>query len=100
MHEVEAGRGRTREIRWGARTLDLDLIQVGDPVAGSDLRFATDSLTLPHARAAERAFVLAPWLDADPQAQLRVGRRVLPVSELLRAADTSGIRVGPHWRPL
>ncbi|RNI21695.1 2-amino-4-hydroxy-6-hydroxymethyldihydropteridine diphosphokinase [Flexivirga caeni] len=100
LHEIEAGRGRTREIRWGARTLDLDLIQVGDPAAGDDLRFHTDELTLPHPRAAERAFVLQPWLDADPQAQLRVGRLVVPVAELLRAADTTGIRVGPQWRPL
>lgn len=100
LHEIEAGRGRTREIRWGARTLDLDLIQVGDPAAATDLRFETDELTLPHPRAAERAFVLAPWLDADPQAQLRVGRKVLPVSEVLRQADTTGIRVGPEWRPL
>jgi len=100
LHDIEAGRGRTREIRWGARTLDLDLIQLGDPAAGTDLRFATDELTLPHPRAGERAFVLAPWLDADPQAQLRVGRKVLPVAELLRSADTTGIRVGPEWSPL
>lgn len=100
LHEIEAGRGRTREIRWGARTLDLDLIQIGDPAAGTDLSFESGELTLPHPRAAERAFVLAPWLDADAQAQLRVGRRVLPVRDLLRGVDGSGIRVGPQWRPL
>lgn len=100
LHEIEAGRGRTREIRWGARTLDLDLIQLGDPAAATDLCIESDHLTLPHPRAAERAFVLAPWLDADPQARLRVGRKVLPVSELLQRSDTSGIRVGPVWRPL
>ncbi|WP_446666147.1 2-amino-4-hydroxy-6-hydroxymethyldihydropteridine diphosphokinase [Flexivirga sp. B27] len=100
LHEIEAGRGRTREIRWGARTLDLDLIQVGDPAAGTELSLDTDELTLPHPRAHERAFVLAPWLAADPQAQLRVGRKVVPVAELLRAGDTSGIHIGPQWRPL
>lgn len=100
LHEIEAGRGRTREIRWGARTLDLDLIQVGDPAADTDLQFDTDDLTLPHPRAHERAFVLAPWASADPQARLRVGRKVVPVAQLLGAADASGIRVGPQWRPL
>ena len=100
LHEIEAGRGRTREIRWGARTLDLDLIQIGDPDADTDLRFGSEQLTLPHPRAAERAFVLAPWLDADQRAHLRVGRKVVPVAELLRSGDASGIHVGPQWRPL
>lgn len=100
LHEIEAGRGRTREIRWGARTLDLDLIQLGDPAADTDLRFATDELTLPHPRAHERSFVLAPWASADPQARLRVGHQVVAVAELLRASNLSGIRVGPGWRPL
>lgn len=100
LHEIEAGRGRTREIRWGARTLDLDLIQVGDPAADTDLHFDSGKLTLPHPRAHERAFVLAPWASADPRAALRVGRKVVPVSELLRASNASGIRVGPQWRPL
>jgi dihydroneopterin aldolase/2-amino-4-hydroxy-6-hydroxymethyldihydropteridine pyrophosphokinase len=99
LHEIEAGRGRTREIRWGARTLDLDLIQVGDPAADTDLHFDSGKLTLPHPRAHERAFVLAPWAAADPQARLRVGRKVVPVVELLRVADSSGIHVGPQWRP-
>lgn len=100
LHEIEAGRGRTREIRWGARTLDLDLIQVGDPTVDDDLCFDSEKLTLPHPRAHERAFVLAPWAAADPQARLRVGGEVVPVAELLRAADSSGIHIGPQWRPL
>ncbi|WP_265443275.1 2-amino-4-hydroxy-6-hydroxymethyldihydropteridine diphosphokinase [Flexivirga meconopsidis] len=100
LHEIEAGRGRTREIRWGARTLDLDLLQVGDPAAGNDLRSDRAELTLPHPRAAERAFVLAPWADADPAATLRAGEVVVPVRDLLDSSDRSGIRPGPDWSPL
>ncbi|NNG37984.1 2-amino-4-hydroxy-6-hydroxymethyldihydropteridine diphosphokinase [Flexivirga sp. ID2601S] len=100
LHEIEAGRGRTREIRWGARTLDLDLLQVGDPAAGTDLRFDTPELTLPHPRAAARAFVLAPWADADPAATLSVGGAAVPVHDLLDSSDRSGIRPGPDWSPL
>jgi 7,8-dihydro-6-hydroxymethylpterin-pyrophosphokinase len=53
-----------REARWGDRTLDLDLIDV----AGVTLD--DEDLTLPHPRAHERTFVLAPWLEADPDAVL------------------------------
>jgi 2-amino-4-hydroxy-6-hydroxymethyldihydropteridine diphosphokinase len=61
---LEDAYGRVRDERWGPRTLDLDLIIYGDEVSNSP------GLTLPHPRAHERAFVLAPWLDADPQAQI------------------------------
>ncbi|MFL6241059.1 MAG: 2-amino-4-hydroxy-6-hydroxymethyldihydropteridine diphosphokinase [Actinomycetes bacterium] len=56
--------GRVRTERWGPRTLDVDVIVVGD-ARGHD-----DELTLPHPRAHERAFVLAPWHDVDPEAVL------------------------------
>ena len=64
LHAIENHWHRTREIRWGPRTLDLDLI---------DYRGVTSpdpDLTLPHPRAHERAFVLVPWLEADPEAEL------------------------------
>lgn len=61
---IEQSAGRTRDVHWGPRTLDIDLIVVGD------LRMDTERLTLPHPRAHERAFVLKPWLDIDPQASL------------------------------
>lgn len=83
LHRVEADFGRTREVRWGARTLDLDLVQYGDPGAGSDVTSTTPELTLPHPRAHERAFVLRPWADVDPGAMLRVGEEVVPVVDLL-----------------
>lgn len=90
-HEWEQQAGRMRAERWGPRTLDVDLIAVGglvvdDPADGSPPRPA---LTLPHPRAHERAFVLAPWHDVDPGAVLP-GRG--PVADLLARADQTGIR--------
>ena len=74
---IERELGRERHERWGARTVDIDIIQI-EGLASSD-----PVLTLPHPRAKERAFVLAPWLLCDPDAVLEgVGR----VSDLL--ADT------------
>ena len=69
LREIEQEHGRVREERWGDRTLDLDIIDA-DGIA-----VATDDLTLPHPRAHERAFVLEPWLEVDPEAVLS-GRRV------------------------
>jgi len=81
-HSLEDAFGRVRGEVWGPRTLDLDLIIYGDEVSDSP------ELTLPHPRAHERAFVLAPWHDADPDA-------VLPgwgkVADLLAALGTTGV---------
>jgi 2-amino-4-hydroxy-6-hydroxymethyldihydropteridine diphosphokinase len=61
---AEAAAGRVRTQRWGPRTLDVDIIACGCVVS-------TDpALTLPHPRAHERAFVLVPWLELDPNAAL------------------------------
>ncbi len=70
LHRIEDDHGRTREVRWGDRTLDLDVIAV------DDLLIDSGTLTVPHPRAGERAFVLAPWLDADPDAVLPGAGRV------------------------
>lgn len=83
LHEVEAAFGRVRAVRWGPRTLDLDIITI-DGEESDD-----PELTLPHPRAHERAFVLVPWLDADPEAFLP-GRG--PVAGLVGAPDLAGIR--------
>ena len=102
LHGIEADRGRTRETRWGARTLDLDLIQYGDPETGSELISQDPELLLPHPRAHERAFVLAPWESLDAEAQLRVGESLVLVSELLERVDAvspGGVRPGPQWSP-
>jgi len=64
MLEIENKLGRKREVHWGPRTIDLDLIIVGDEVIDSDV------LVLPHPRAHERRFVLEPWLEIDPTAQI------------------------------
>jgi 2-amino-4-hydroxy-6-hydroxymethyldihydropteridine diphosphokinase len=69
LHAIEGRHGRERRERWGSRTLDLDLIAYGD------VRSDDPALVLPHPRAAERDFVLDPWLSLDPEAVLPgVGR--------------------------
>lgn len=80
MHAVEEEQGRVRLERWGDRTLDLDLIAYGD------FRSTEKHLLVPHPRAAERLFVLEPWLSVDPDAVLPgVGR----VDELVRRLKES-----------
>lgn len=78
LHRIEELGGRVRDERWGPRTLDLDLV-VQPPYAGT-----RDGLTLPHPRAHERAFVLAPWVDLDPVAELPGRGRI---AALLAAAQ-------------
>ena len=97
LHRVEADFGRTREVRWGARTLDLDLVQYGDPLSGTDTRSDDPELTLPHPRAHERAFVLVPWLDVDPGASLRLGDAPVAVRDLI--PDLAQQRVQPLEDP-
>ncbi|MFG6444313.1 2-amino-4-hydroxy-6-hydroxymethyldihydropteridine diphosphokinase [Microbacterium sp. P06] len=80
LHQIEAQHGRDRGERWAARTLDLDLISYGD-VISDDAR-----LILPHPRAAEREFVLAPWREVDPAADLPGVGPVDAVLEALRGA--------------
>ena len=72
---VEAAHHRERLVRWGPRTLDIDVIDY-DGVISED-----PVLTLPHPRAQERAFVLVPWAQMDPQAHLTVTRRAEPSGE-------------------
>ena len=79
--EIAAGRVRTEP--WGVRTLDVDLIDV-EGITSSD-----PALSLPHPRAAERAFVLVPWSQADPFAEL-AGRSVSELAE--NAPDRGGLR--------
>jgi len=67
MQEIEDLAGRTRDIHWGPRTLDLDLISYGDH------EIHEPHLEIPHPRAHERQFVLEPWYEIDPEAEL-IGR--------------------------
>lgn len=97
-HEVEALHGRERTVRWGARTLDVDVVAVGDPRTGDDVRLDDGPVLLPHPRARERAFVLVPWSDAEPDAVLRLpdGRVETVASLASAAADREGVRA---WTP-
>src|SRR6476469_581372 len=70
------------EVRNAPRTLDVDLIVVGDR------RSDEPALRLPHPRAAERGFVLRPWLDLEPDAEFP---DLGPVAELLEKADDTGM---------
>jgi dihydroneopterin aldolase / 2-amino-4-hydroxy-6-hydroxymethyldihydropteridine diphosphokinase len=82
-HAIEAAAQRTRAERWGPRTLDVDIIVYGEELSSDPV------LTLPHPRAQERAFVLAPWHDADPGAVLPGRGRV---AALLAAVGDGGVR--------
>src|SRR3712207_1175566 len=94
--ELEQAAGRTREVRWGARTLDVDVVTVttddGTPVLSDD-----PELTLPHPRAHERAFVLVPWLALDPAATLPGHGRVADLVAALPADDVAAVA---RWEQL
>jgi 2-amino-4-hydroxy-6-hydroxymethyldihydropteridine diphosphokinase len=89
-HELEQAAGRTREVRWGARTLDVDVVTVTDddgrPVLSDD-----PGLTLPHPRAHERAFVLVPWLVLEPGAEVPGRGRVADLVAALPPADVAAV---------
>lgn len=81
-HAIEEAFDRVREERWGPRTIDVDIIAYADVVSADPV------LTLPHPRAHQRAFVLAPWNDIDPEAQIP-GQG--PVAALLAAVGLAGL---------
>ncbi|MFF3711325.1 2-amino-4-hydroxy-6-hydroxymethyldihydropteridine diphosphokinase [Streptomyces phaeochromogenes] len=81
-HAVEEAFHRVRDERWGPRTIDVDIVAYADVVSDDPV------LTLPHPRAHERAFVLAPWYDVEPEAQLP-GRG--PVAHLLAGVPREGV---------
>lgn len=85
--QVELAHGRERHERWGARTLDVDIVAYGE------LEVETPELTLPHAGATERPFVLVPWAGADPEARVRG----LAVSELAAAARGEILEEQGEW---
>jgi 2-amino-4-hydroxy-6-hydroxymethyldihydropteridine diphosphokinase len=83
-HAAEAAQQRTREVRWGPRTLDVDVISYAGVTSGDP------ELTLPHPRAHERAFVLVPWHDVDPGAELPGHGPVAGLIEGLSLAGGAG----------
>ncbi len=84
LHEIEREQGRDRknEVRYGPRSLDLDILLYSDRV------IAEDDLSIPHPRIAERAFVLVPLAEIAPEAQIAG----VAAATLLRRIDTSGVR--------
>ncbi|KPC89602.1 2-amino-4-hydroxy-6-hydroxymethyldihydropteridine diphosphokinase [Streptomyces albus] len=81
-HAIEEALERKREERWGPRPIDVDIVAYQGVVSDDP------ELTIPHPRAHERAFVLVPWHDVDPAAELP-GRG--SVEELLAALGTEGV---------
>ncbi|MFC7219561.1 2-amino-4-hydroxy-6-hydroxymethyldihydropteridine diphosphokinase [Streptomyces polyrhachis] len=83
---IEEAFERVREERWAPRTLDVDIVAYQGVVSDDP------QLTLPHPRAHERAFVLVPWYDVEPAAELP-GHG--PVAELLRVVGDEGVAPRP-----
>jgi 2-amino-4-hydroxy-6-hydroxymethyldihydropteridine diphosphokinase len=96
-HELEQAAGRTREVRWGPRTLDVDVVAVteddGTPVVSDD-----PGLTLPHPRAHERAFVLLPWATLEPGAELPGRGKVADLLAALPADEKLAVTRWDHLR--
>jgi 2-amino-4-hydroxy-6-hydroxymethyldihydropteridine diphosphokinase len=101
LHSFESAHDRRRDVRWGPRTLDLDIIATdGDPVS-------TDKLQIPHPRAAERRFVLDPLRSIWPEAMIGGGITAEEAShrvadqevELLLSdwSDLAAPRQGRYW---
>lgn len=92
---IEADHHRTREVRWGPRTLDIDVLAVSD-VTSDD-----PQLLLPHPRAHERGFVLLPWAEADPGFVVPGRGAVADLAAQLPAearADVVAIAAGAWWQ--
>ena len=91
--DLERSADRTRELHWGPRTLDVDVITCHD--GPLEVTSDDENLTLPHPYAHQRAFVLIPWLAADPEATLTVQGTPHRVADLvagLDAAERNGVR--------
>lgn len=89
--EIELNHGRERKVRWGPRTLDLDIVVTDGPP------LADERLTIPHPRAAEREFVLRPLFDLWPDAHLGPG--LTATMALDTVADQGVDRLAHDWLP-
>lgn len=88
--DIEGRHGRQRKVRWGPRTLDLDIV-------AADTAHRDDRLTIPHPRAAEREFVLRPLSDVWPEAP--VGDGLIAAHALGRLEDQGVDRLAGDWIP-
>jgi 2-amino-4-hydroxy-6-hydroxymethyldihydropteridine diphosphokinase len=81
LHDIERRFGRERDVRWGPRTLDLDVLWFPDA-------YVDEALVVPHARLIERAFALLPLLDVAPEAvDPNSGERYAVVAERQKRLD-------------
>ena len=87
LQAIEQQQNRVRSIHWGPRTLDLDILFYNDLI-GSSLAIESERLTIPHPRIGERAFVLVPLMDLNPQLALPSGETV---AQLLANCSQQGI---------
>lgn len=93
---LEAAAERTREVRWGPRTLDVDILAV------AGIRSDDPRLLLPHPRAHERGFVLVPWAQIDPDFEVPGRGSVAALREALPAsatADVVALEPASTWAP-
>ena len=108
LHEVEAALGRERSVRWGARSVDLDLLTHGSQVCpdpqtqgywrmlalDDQMKHAPNQLVLPHPRLQDRAFVLVPLADIAPDWMHPVlGLSVLQMLDALPKEDKDSVRL-------
>ncbi|MFE6863940.1 2-amino-4-hydroxy-6-hydroxymethyldihydropteridine diphosphokinase [Nocardia sp. NPDC057668] len=106
--DLERAADRVREVRWGARTLDVDIVWAAQSRGAGETvcRSADPTLTLPHPQAHNRAFVLTPWAEVEPGATLEViAGAPRPIRELLTelsADEVRGVRrteLSLGWEP-
>jgi len=89
IHRIEADHGRVRDVRWGPRTLELDIVATdAGPVRAPDLE-------IPHPRAAERRFVLEPLCDVWPEAIVAKGLTAATAKESVQ--DQEVVLVATRW---
>lgn len=86
LQEIERGHGRKRDIRWGPRTLDLDILLFNQE------NIETEQLEIPHPRMTERAFVMIPLFEVDHDVQLP--NQAHSISSIIDSLqDKEGVRV-------
>ncbi len=94
--ELENAAGRVRVQKWGPRTLDVDIVAAWDSDT-TEITSDTEELRLPHPHAHQRAFVLQPWLEVNPDAVLG-GQRVAELLDELSDDEKAGITRGESFR--